>query len=62
MSIISKLVIEDPSEWCKHINRVQQVLNAYLRSTNIMSFEFSTKMHDKTDLGLKNLIEKEFQK
>lgn len=62
--VISKLSIEDPLKWYKHVSRVQQVLNAtYHRSTNTSPFElmFGTKMRDKADLELKNLIEEEFQ-
>lgn len=62
--VISKLAVEDPSKWYKHVNRVQQVLNAtYHRSTKTTPFElmFGTKMRDKADLELKHLIEEEFQ-
>lgn len=62
--VISKLAIEDSSKWYRHINRVQQVLNAaYHRSTNTTPFElmFGTRMRDKADLELRNLIEEEFQ-
>lgn len=49
ISTLSKLSIEDPSKWFKHVNKVQRVLNStFQRSIGMTPFEllFGVKMRD----------------
>lgn len=60
--IITKLSIDNPMDWWKHINRVQQLLNSSgNRSIKTTPFEvlMGKKMKLKDDLELRRLIEEE---
>lgn len=61
--VLTKLSMDDPTKWYRHVNKLQRVLNlTYQRSIGMTPFElmFGIKMRDKEDLILKDLIDKEF--
>ncbi|XP_035220759.1 uncharacterized protein LOC118193740, partial [Stegodyphus dumicola] len=65
ISVISKLAIDDPTKWYKHVNDVQQINNStFQRSINSTPFEllFGTKIKTNKDRKIKELIEVEIQK
>lgn len=64
ISIFSKLSIDDPTKWYKHVGKVQQVLNStYHRSITMTPFKllFGVKMCSKLDLKLREMVEEEFR-
>ncbi|XP_035204762.1 uncharacterized protein LOC118179706 [Stegodyphus dumicola] len=65
ISVISKLAIDDPTKWYKHVNDVQQIINStFQRSINSTPFEllFGTKIKTNKDRKIKELIEAEIQR
>ena len=64
ISIFSKLSIEEPAKWYKHVDKLQRILNStFNRSVNATPFDllFGVKMRDETDLKLREVLEQEFQ-
>ena len=64
ISVLSKLTIDNPSHWYKHVNEVQQTINCtYHRSIDTTPFEllFGTKMNTNCNDKLNELIESEFR-
>lgn len=64
ISVLSKLSIDNPSHWYKHVNELQQTINStYQRSIATTPFEllFGTKMNSKLTDTLKETLEAEFQ-
>ena len=64
VSILSKLSIEEPAKWHKHVDKLQRILNStFNRSVNATPFDlpFGVKMRDETDLKLREVIEQEFR-
>ncbi|XP_011688295.1 PREDICTED: uncharacterized protein LOC105450242 [Wasmannia auropunctata] len=64
ISVLSKLTIEDPTKWYRHVGKLQQILNStHNHSINSTPFDllFGVKMRERTDLELKEIIELEFQ-
>lgn len=62
IQVLTKMSLNDPVKWYKHIPRLQQVLNStFQRSIDITSFELlmGTKMQSKEDLIMKEAIEQE---
>lgn len=62
ISVLSKLSINDPSKWYKHVNKVQQAINStFCRSIDTTPFELlvGTKMRTNEDLQLQDYINKE---
>ena len=60
--VLTKLSINDPTRWFKHVDEVQRALNStYQRSIDTTPFELltGTKMKTKTDLAIKDAIDKE---
>lgn len=63
--VLSKISLEDPTKWYKYVDVVQQTINSsYQRSIATTPFEllFGTKMHMKTDMTIKSLLEEELIK
>lgn len=64
ISVLSKLAIEDPSKWFKHVGRLQRILNStYHRSIDTTPFDllFGVKLRDETDFQLREMVEQEIQ-
>lgn len=62
--VLTKLSINEPTKWFRHVSKVQQTLNAtYQRSIGMTPFELliGVKMKQKDDLIIKDALEKEFQ-
>ncbi|KAM8701704.1 hypothetical protein ACLKA7_011559 [Drosophila subpalustris] len=62
ISVLSKLSIDDPTKWYKHVGRVQQAVNStFTRSIDTTPFEMlvGVKMRTKEDLEIRDLINKE---
>ncbi|XP_017484587.1 PREDICTED: uncharacterized protein LOC108373235, partial [Rhagoletis zephyria] len=62
ISVLSKLSIDDPSKWYKHVSKVQQAINStFCRSIATTPFELlvGTKMRTNQDLQLQDYINKE---
>lgn len=62
IGVLTKLSIGDPQSWYKHVNRVQNFINGtYQRSINTTPFELmiGTRIRQKEDLQLKELVEQE---
>ncbi|CAH2094786.1 unnamed protein product [Euphydryas editha] len=60
--LFTKLCIEDPSAWFKHVGKVQRALNStYQRSINMTPFEvlIGTKMRTKEDVKIQELLQEE---
>ena len=60
--VLTKLSIKDPTQWFKHVDEVQRLLNStYQRSINTTPFELliGIKMKTKRDLTIKNSIDTE---
>ncbi|KAM8714749.1 hypothetical protein ACLKA7_001155 [Drosophila subpalustris] len=60
--VLSKLSIDDPTKWYKHVGRVQQAVNSTItRSIDTTPFEMlvGVKMRTKEDLEIRDLINKE---
>lgn len=65
ISSLTKLSIENPMEWYKHVNNVQRFINAtYQRSIDTTPFELliGTKMRNKENVRLQELLEEENRK
>ncbi|KAG5317167.1 POL3 protein, partial [Pseudoatta argentina] len=64
ISILSKLSIEVPAKWYRHIDKLQRILNSmFNRSVNATPFDllFGVKMRVETDLKLREVIAQEFR-
>lgn len=62
ISVLTKLSIDAPDRWYKHVREVQRAINCtYQRSIGKTPFEvmFGTEMRNTTDLNLQELIEEE---
>ncbi|KAL7726617.1 hypothetical protein ACLKA6_010482 [Drosophila palustris] len=62
ISVLSKLSIDDPTKWYKHVGRVQQAVNStFTRSIDTTPFEMlvGVKMRTKEHLEIRDLINKE---
>lgn len=62
--ILTKLSLDDPKKWYRHVDKVQQTINStFQRSINTTPFQLliGVKMKQKEDLALKSLIEDEFR-
>jgi len=62
--ILTKLSMDDPTKWYKHVSKVQQILNStFQRSIGMTPFELliGVKMKLKEDLLIKEILEREFQ-
>jgi len=62
--ILTKLSLNDPTKWYRHVSRLQGILNStYQRSIGISPFELLTgvKMRCKDDLRLKEMLEQAVQ-
>ncbi|GFX48294.1 transposon Tf2-9 polyprotein [Trichonephila clavipes] len=60
--VLTKLTIEEPEKWFKHVHRLQRILNSTTtRSTKFTPFEvlIGVKMKQKEDLQIKHLLEDE---
>lgn len=60
--LLTKLCIEDPSAWFKHVGKVQRALNStFQRSINMTPFEvlIGTKMRTKEDVKIQELLQEE---
>ncbi|XP_011688730.1 PREDICTED: uncharacterized protein K02A2.6-like [Wasmannia auropunctata] len=64
VSVLSKLSVDEPDKWYKHIGRLQQIINSSShRSIGTTPFEllFGTKLRSKADFRLKELLEEELR-
>ncbi|GBO02052.1 Pro-Pol polyprotein [Araneus ventricosus] len=64
IAVIFKLSKVDPTKWFKFVPELQRILNStYQRSINLTPFEVlvGVKMRDKSDLKIRELIEKEIR-
>lgn len=62
VSVLTKLCIEEPGSWYKHVNKLQRAINGtYQRSISTTPFELmiGTKIRMKEDTNLLELLEKE---
>jgi len=62
--VLTKLSIDDPTKWYKHVPKMQQILNStFQRSIGMTPFELliGVKMKLKDDLLIKETLEREFQ-
>ncbi|XP_041979296.1 uncharacterized protein K02A2.6-like [Aricia agestis] len=62
ISVLTKLCIEEPSSWYRHVSRLQRVLNStYQRSINTTPCELliGTKLKLKEDLNILELLQEE---
>ena len=60
--ILTKLTLDDPTKWFKHVDRLQRILNSTTtRSTKWTPFELLTgvKMRNKEDIKLRDLLVEE---
>jgi len=60
--VLSKLSVDDPTKWYRHVDRVQQAINStFSRSINATPFELliGVKMRNKDDQQLRELINNE---
>ncbi|GFX34355.1 transposon Tf2-9 polyprotein [Trichonephila clavipes] len=60
--VLTKLTIEEPEKWFKHVHRLQRIMNSTTtRSTKFTPFEvlIGVKMKQKEDLQIKHLLEDE---
>ncbi|GFV83707.1 transposon Tf2-9 polyprotein [Trichonephila clavipes] len=60
--VLTKLTIEEPEKWFKHVHRLQRIMNSTItRSTKFTPFEvlIGVKMKQKEDLKIKHLLEDE---
>lgn len=60
--VLTKLSIEDPTKWYKHVSSVQRIINSTISlSTKYTPFELLTgiKMKNKDDLHIKETLEQE---
>ncbi|GFS61121.1 transposon Tf2-9 polyprotein [Trichonephila clavipes] len=60
--VLTKLTIEEPEKWFKHVHRLQRIMNSITtRSTKFTPFEvlIGVKMKQKEDLQIKHLLEDE---
>ncbi|GFU53692.1 transposon Tf2-9 polyprotein [Trichonephila clavipes] len=60
--VLTKLTIEEPEKWFKHVHRLQRIMNGTTtRSTKFTPFEvlIGVKMKQKEDLQIKHLLEDE---
>ncbi|GFW18652.1 retrovirus-related Pol polyprotein from transposon 17.6 [Trichonephila clavipes] len=60
--VLTKLTIEEPEKWFKHVHRLQRIMNSTTtRSTKFTPFEvlIGEKMKQKEDLKIKHLLEDE---
>ncbi|GFX90852.1 transposon Tf2-9 polyprotein [Trichonephila clavipes] len=60
--VLTKLTIEEPEKWFKHVHRLQRIMNSTTtRSTKFTPFEvlIGVKMKQKEDLQIKHLLEEE---
>ncbi|GFU41725.1 hypothetical protein TNCV_1076201 [Trichonephila clavipes] len=58
--VLTKLTIEEPEKWFKHVHRLQRIMNSTTtRSTKFTPFEvlIGVKMKQKEDLQIKHLLE-----
>ncbi|GFW63427.1 transposon Tf2-9 polyprotein [Trichonephila clavipes] len=56
--VLTKLTIEEPEKWFKHVHRLQRIMNSSIKFT---PFEvlIGVKMKQKEDLQIKHLLENE---
>ncbi|KAG5318843.1 POL3 protein, partial [Pseudoatta argentina] len=59
--ILSKLSIEEPAKWYKHVDKLQRILNSTFNRSVRFDLLFGVKMRDETDLKLREVIEQEFR-
>ncbi|GFU20774.1 transposon Tf2-9 polyprotein [Trichonephila clavipes] len=62
--VLTKLTIEEPEKWFKHVNRLQRIMNSTnTRSTKFTPFEvlIGVKMKQKEDLKIRHLLEDELR-
>ncbi|GFT16335.1 retrovirus-related Pol polyprotein from transposon 17.6 [Trichonephila clavipes] len=60
--VLTKLTIEEPEKWFKHVHRLQRIMNCTTtRSTKFTPFEvlIGVKIKQKEDLKIKHLLEDE---
>ena len=63
ISVLSKLSLDDPIKWYRHVDRVQQVINStFSRSINSSPFEvlFGIQMRSLDDIQIKKLLDEEY--
>ncbi|GFV24075.1 integrase catalytic domain-containing protein [Trichonephila clavipes] len=64
-NVLTKLSLEDSTEWCKYVDRLQRILNSTIcRSTKWTPFEqlVGTKRRNKKDILIKDLLLEEMAK
>lgn len=62
VSVLTKLSVESPTSWYKHVGRVQRCINStFQRSTGMSPFELLTgaKIKQTTDVNVMEMLEKE---
>ncbi|GFX16461.1 retrovirus-related Pol polyprotein from transposon 17.6 [Trichonephila clavipes] len=62
--VLTKLTIEEPEKWFKHVHRLQRIMNSTTtRSTKLTPFEvlIGVKMKQKEDLKIEHLLEDELR-
>lgn len=62
ISVLTKMCIEEPTHWYKHVSKVQRVINGtYQRSINTSPFNLltGTKLKQKEDIKLIELLDEE---
>ncbi|GFW14306.1 transposon Ty3-I Gag-Pol polyprotein [Trichonephila clavipes] len=62
--VLTKLTIEEPQKWFKHVHRLQHIINSTTtRSTKCAPFEvlIGLKMKQKEDLKIKHLLENQLR-
>lgn len=62
ISVLTKLCIDDPTQWYRHVSKVQRALNStFQRSINTSPFELliRTKMRQREDIEIHKLLEQE---
>lgn len=61
--VLTKLSLDDPTKWYKHLDKVQRALNStYQRSVATTPFEvlIGVRMRNKEDIAVKEAVEKEY--
>jgi len=64
LSVLSKLIVEEPDKWYKHLGRLQQIINSSFHrciGTTPFKLLFGTELRSKANFHLKELLEEELR-